>query len=125
MGQKMNLRNMDLNLLIVFDALMRERNVSRAAEAIYLSQPAMSHALKRLRTQLDDQLLVRSTNGMQPTPRALELEGPVRSILNQMKRCLEPTEDFNPSQSQQPIAHCSPAIFCTRSVLTKGSFGGS
>lgn len=55
---------MDLNLLIVFDALMRERNVSRAAEAIYRSQPAMSHALKRLRSQHDDQLMVRTTNGI-------------------------------------------------------------
>ncbi len=107
----MNLRNMDLNLLVVFDALMRERNVSRAAESIYLSQPAMSHALKRLRAQLDDQLLVRTTNGMQPTQRALTLEGPIRSILNQTERCLSPSAEFNPKQIQQRFIICATNYF--------------
>lgn len=97
----MNLRNVDLNLLVIFDALMREHNVSRAAASIYLSQPAMSHALKRLRTLLEDPLLVRTSNGMQPTPRALELEGSVRAILNQLDKCLKPAAKFNPAISQQ------------------------
>lgn len=97
----MNLYNIDLNLLVVFDALMRERNVSRAAETIYISQPAMSHALKRLRSLFEDPLLVRTAAGMQPTPRALELVGPVRAILNQVERCLSPADLFNPAQSEQ------------------------
>jgi DNA-binding transcriptional LysR family regulator len=80
---------------------MRERNVTRAAEAIHLSQPAMSHALKRLRSQLDDPILVRTTSGMQPTPRALEMEGRVRSVLNELENCLNPATDFNPGHSQK------------------------
>ena len=78
------LRRIDLNLLLVFDVLMQEKNVSRAAERVFLSQSAMSNALKRLREMLDDPILVRGAKGMQPTPRALALEAPVRSILQQV-----------------------------------------
>ena len=60
----------DLNLLVVFDALMQERNVTRAARRLALSQPALSHALGRLRHMLKDELFVRSPRGMIPTPRA-------------------------------------------------------
>jgi len=67
----MNIESFDLNLLISFDALMRERNVSRAAEHLSVSQPAMSNSLKRLRGLLNDPLLVRTTRGMEPTERAL------------------------------------------------------
>ena len=70
----MNIYNFDLNLLRVLDALLRERNVSRAAERLSLSQPAVSNALGRLRELLDDPLLVRVGRAMQPTPRALALE---------------------------------------------------
>jgi DNA-binding transcriptional LysR family regulator len=62
----MNIANFDLNLLRVFDALMREQNVSRAAERLSLSQPAVSNALGRLRELLDDPLLVRVGRSMQP-----------------------------------------------------------
>lgn len=70
----MNIQTFDLNLLRVLDALLRERNVSRAAERLALSQPAVSNALNRLRELLDDPLLVRAGRAMQPTPRALALE---------------------------------------------------
>lgn len=63
-----SLRHFDLNLLLVFEALMRERHVTRAAEKLHLSQPALSHALKRLREALEDPLFIRTENGMQPTP---------------------------------------------------------
>jgi DNA-binding transcriptional LysR family regulator len=71
-----NLRSIDLNLLVVFDALVEERGVRRAGERIGLSQSATSHALDRLRKLLDDEILIRTTNGMEPTPRAISLTGP-------------------------------------------------
>ena len=69
----MNWGVLDLNLLIVFDAVMQERNVTRAGQRIGLSQPAMSHALNRLRHMLKDQLFVRTPDGMLPTPQAERL----------------------------------------------------
>ena len=67
----------DLNLLVVFDAIMRDRSVTRAGQRLRLSQPAMSHALARLRHMLKDELFVRSPNGMVPMPRTEELATPV------------------------------------------------
>ena len=77
----MNLRSLDLNLLVVFDALMRKRNVTHAAKDIGLSQPAFSNALSRLRERLGDELFVRSPSGMRPTAWALELSGPIKAAL--------------------------------------------
>ena len=96
----MNIENFDLNLLLSFDRLMRERNVSRAAEQLNISQPAMSNSLKRLRELLDDPLLVRTTHGMEPTERALQLEPLVRQSLGFAEQALSPTEVFNPKESQ-------------------------
>jgi DNA-binding transcriptional LysR family regulator len=76
-----NLSALDLNLLIVLDALLAERSVTRAARRLGLTQPATSNALDRLRRALADPLLVRTTHGMTPTPRALALAGPVRTAL--------------------------------------------
>ncbi len=98
------LRRVDLNLLLIFDALMRERNVSRAAERVFLSQPAMSNALKRLREMLDDPILVRGAKGMQVTPRALALEAPVRSILQQVARTVQPAQPFEPITARTRFA---------------------
>jgi DNA-binding transcriptional LysR family regulator len=89
---------MDLNLLVVFDAVMRERNVTRAGEHLGLSQPAMSHALTRLRHMLKDDLFVRSPRGMLPTPRAEQLALPVRAALDGLQHSLEPTQ-FTPSEA--------------------------
>lgn len=94
------LRRLDLNLLLIFDVLMQEQNVSRAAERVFLSQSAMSNALKRLREMLDDPILVRGANGMQPTPRAVALETPVRSILQQVARTIQPAQPFEPETSR-------------------------
>lgn len=96
----MNISNFDLNLLRVLDALLRERNVSRAAERLALSQPAVSNALNRLRELLDDPLLVRVGRSMQPTPRALTLEGPIRQALQQIHSSLSAGDSFNPALSQ-------------------------
>ncbi|MCQ4314323.1 LysR family transcriptional regulator [Pseudomonas stutzeri] len=97
----MNIYNFDLNLLRVLDALLRERNVSRAAERLSLSQPAVSNALNRLRELLDDPLLVRVGRVMQPTPRALSLEAPIRDALQQIEHTLNAGDFFDPSTSRQ------------------------
>src|SRR3979490_855766 len=88
----------DLNLLVVFDAMMRDRSVTRAGQRLGLSQPAMSHALTRLRHMLKDELFVRSPNGMMPTPRAEELATPMRIALDGVEQSLEPVQ-FEPSKA--------------------------
>lgn len=97
----MNIRKFDLNLLVTFDAIMRERSVSRAAEALSLTQPAVSNALNRLRQMLGDPLLVRTRQGMEPTARALELVTPVQRALMELDTCLSTPASFNPASSQQ------------------------
>lgn len=96
----MNLRSVDLNLLVVLDALLIEKHVTRAAMRVGLSQPAMSNALRRLRQMLGDELLVRTAAGMEATPRALEVAEPVRHILRQAERLLESGSFFDPAQSR-------------------------
>jgi DNA-binding transcriptional LysR family regulator len=88
----MNLSGLDLNLLLVFDALMRERNVTRAGERIGMTQPAVSNALNRLRHTLKDDLFLRGPKGMRPTPRALELAGPVHQALASIESALAPVQ---------------------------------
>jgi DNA-binding transcriptional LysR family regulator len=88
----------DLNLLVVFDAIMRDRSVTRAGHRLGLSQPAMSHALTRLRHMLKDELFVRSPNGMTPTPRAEDLATPIRIALDGLQQSLEPVQ-FEPSKA--------------------------
>jgi DNA-binding transcriptional LysR family regulator len=96
----MNLATFDLNLLLVFEAILRERSVTRAAEHLSLSQPAMSHALNRLRWLLKDQLFVRTPAGMMPTPRAKQLALPVRKALDELQLALQP-ETFDPSTAER------------------------
>jgi len=91
----MNLRTLDLNLLRVFDAVMAEGHLTRAAERLAMTQPAASHALKRLRDAIGDELFVRSATGLRPTARAESLWPPVRSALWQLQSALAP-EDFDP-----------------------------
>lgn len=95
---KMNWGAFDLNLLIVFDAVMQERSVTRAGARIGLSQPAVSHALSRLRYMLKDELFVRTPEGMVPTPRAEQLAGPLRQALSDLQLALEP-ETFDPKEA--------------------------
>jgi DNA-binding transcriptional LysR family regulator len=94
-----DIKNFDLNLLRVFDALMRERHVSRAAALLNLSQPAASAALARLREALADPLLVRGKQGMQPTERALALAPQVQGLLAQLSATLAPPRLFEPASS--------------------------
>jgi DNA-binding transcriptional LysR family regulator len=97
----MNLQSIDLNLLVAFEALMEERNVTRAARRIGLSQPAMSNALTRLRKTLDDPLLTRTSSGMKPTPAAQALIDPVRAALAQLRIALEEKPQFDPAASRR------------------------
>lgn len=99
-GDDMKLATFDLNLLVVFEAILRERSVTKAAERLGLSQPAMSHALNRLRWMLKDQLFIRTPEGMLPTPRAEELAQPVRRALGELQAALEP-EEFTPEQAER------------------------
>src|ERR1700710_150841 len=88
----------DLNLLVVFDAIMRDRPVTRAGQRVGLSQPGMSHALTRLRHMLKDELFVRSPSAMVPTPRAEELATPIRIALDGLQHSLEPVQ-FDPAKT--------------------------
>ena len=97
----MNLQSIDLNLLVVLEALVEECNVTRAAKRIGLSQPAMSNALARLRRTFDDPLLVRTAEGMIPTPAAQALVIPVRQALTQLREALEEKSFFDPTGTER------------------------
>jgi len=97
----MNIRSFDLNLLLAFESLMIERNVTRAARRSGLSQPAMSNALARLRRTFDDPLLVRTPEGMKPTPVAQSLMGAVRAALDGLRAALEERPAFDARASQR------------------------
>jgi DNA-binding transcriptional LysR family regulator len=97
----MDIRSLDLNLLLVFDALLRTRSVTVAAEQTGMRQSSMSGALKRLRTALEDPLFVKCGSGMAPTALALELAGPVQAGLAQIKGALAAREAFDPATSER------------------------
>lgn len=97
----MNLESFDLNLLLAFEALMLERSVTRAARRVNLSQPAMSNALARLRRTFDDPLLVRTHEGMKPTPAAQSLMAPVLAALSGLRAALEEKPSFDPAASRR------------------------
>src|SRR5215207_7659759 len=99
--ETVNLRSVDLNLLVALDALLSERHVTKASDKVGLSQPAMSNALNRLRGMFADELLVRTATGMKPTPRALELVDPLRQLLRQVERVLESDTGFDPATTQR------------------------
>ncbi|WP_409318474.1 LysR family transcriptional regulator [Pseudomonas sp. KCJK9016] len=100
MHQMNDLRRIDLNLLVVLDALLAEQHVTRAAERLHLSQPAVSHALARLRDLLGDPLLVRAGSGLVPTARALELIAPLSEVLAQVQSLLAPNT-FDPASARR------------------------
>lgn len=97
----MKIARIDLNLLVSLDVLLRERNVTRAADQLGITQPAMSNSLRRLRQLFDDPLLIRTSEGMTPTERALELEPMVREALVAAERALQPVAPFDPASSQR------------------------
>lgn len=96
-----NLRNVDLNLLTVFEAVLQEGRISSAADRLEMSQPAVSNALSRLRQMFGDELFVRTGKGMQPTPLAQELSMPVMHALDVLKNTLSMRGAFDPLSSQR------------------------
>lgn len=102
------LSRLDLNLLTVFDMLMQERNVTRAAERLHLSQSTVSHALGRLRQALDDPLFVMSRREMMPTDRAKALAGPVRQALAMLEQGLRQAKGFEPASAQRVFRIATP-----------------
>jgi DNA-binding transcriptional LysR family regulator len=96
-----NTRTLDLNLLVVFATLWDTQNVTRAGERLALSQPAVSHALRRLRERLGDELFVTGRHSLVPTARAAELIGPVREALSRLDDVLQGTTPFLPAVAQR------------------------
>ncbi|MEQ8966293.1 MAG: LysR substrate-binding domain-containing protein [Azospirillaceae bacterium] len=100
-----NLRGIDLNLLVVLDALVAEQHVSRAAERLNMSQSAVSHALARLRDLFDDPILIRRGPAMVATPRALDLAGPLRGALTEIERTVGAgrSAPFDPATARRTV----------------------
>ena len=95
------LATIDLNLLVVFDLLYQEQNTQRVALRLGITQPAVSHALKRLRHLLEDELFERTSQGLQPTPRASRLHPGIADALARMNDTLNLCDDFNPAKSER------------------------
>jgi DNA-binding transcriptional LysR family regulator len=91
---------LDLNLLVVFDAIVQERTLTRAGQRLGMSQPAVSHALARLRHILKDDLFVRTPDGMRPTPRAERMGGPLRAALQELQVTLQ-ADEFDALQTSR------------------------
>jgi len=98
------LAGIDLNLLTALDALLAAQSVTRAARELGRTQPAVSHALRRLRELLGDELLVRTPGGMQPTPRALELRPVVRAAIEAAAAVLQEAPAFDPARAERTFA---------------------
>ncbi len=96
----MNIRNFDLNLLIVFKTLFEEKNVTKASKKMGITQPAMSNALNRLRYLVKDELFIRGPKGMRPTPRANDLSLPIQTALNNLELSLS-SINFNPKTTKK------------------------
>jgi len=98
------LSRVDLNLLVAYQVLMQEKNVTRAAERLFVTQPAMSKTLNRLRNLIDDDLFVRSSHGLTPTPKTLELERPVNDIIERLTELVVQNKEFDPANSAETIS---------------------
>lgn len=112
-----NLRDIDLNLLVTLEALLIERNVTRAAERLHLSQPSVSVQLGKLRRLFRDQLLLPGPRGMVPTVRALGLLDPLRATLSDLSRLVESAAPFAPA-SAQLTWHIACADYAEQAILT-------
>jgi LysR family transcriptional regulator, mexEF-oprN operon transcriptional activator len=101
---QIDLRRLDLNLMKAFVVLEQERSVTKSAALLGIGQPAMSHALARLRELAQDELFVRGPGGIVPTARALELAGPIRAALSQIETAFTGRRDFEPGTSTRRFA---------------------
>src|SRR4030081_3706191 len=110
---EIDLRRFDLNLMVVFEVLMTERNVTRAAERLGRTQSAVSHSLARWRSQLGDPLLIKGGVRMQPTAFAIDLMEQARPMLRGIERVLSPRHAFDPASSQRVFRLAAPDFVST------------
>ncbi len=96
-----NLRSIDLNLLVIFEALVEERSVGKAAARLGITSSAVSHALRRLRTQFNDPLLLRTAEGMSPTPEAVRLARSFRKAFSEIESAIEVSKGFDPATARR------------------------
>jgi DNA-binding transcriptional LysR family regulator len=108
--QILNIADLDLNVLVVFDAMLQHQSVTRAGQALDLSQPAMSSALAKMRSQLGDPLFVRTGHGMRPTPRAQQLAEPVKKILEMVRADVLQQPAFDPARAKRVFTIITPDI---------------
>jgi DNA-binding transcriptional LysR family regulator len=108
MLNEIDLSRVDLNLLVMFEAVLAERSVSRAAERLNLSPSAVSHALGRLRRLMNDPLFLKTPKGVAPTERALALAEPIADILARMRRVVASAEPFDPARSRRRFTLAMP-----------------
>ena len=101
--RKLSFSAIDLNLLRVFDAIYRERHLTRAGLLLCLSQPAASHALGRLRTMFEDDLFLRTPRGLEPTPRAMELSVPIAEAVEAFQRVIAGANGFDPANARMRL----------------------
>lgn len=113
----MHLQGLDLNLLIALDAVLSEKNVTRAAERIHISQPGMSSALQKLRQYFDDPLLERIGRNMELTNRAQALADPVKRILSQISELSDESRKFDPLQASR-VFRFSATTYCSEILAT-------
>lgn len=108
MLNEIDLSRADLNLLVLFEAVMEERHVGRTAQRLNLSASAVSHGLGRLRRLMNDPLFLRTPRGVTPTARALELQAPVADLLGRARRLLASAEPFDPATSSRAFVIGAP-----------------
>jgi len=112
----MRLNQVDLNLFLVFDAIYTQRNLTKAAAVLCITQPAVSNALNRLRKSFDDPLFVRTPTGMLPTPYAKNIIGGIRQALQLLSASVQDSQQFDPRLSQRQI-NCSIIDFSESLIL--------
>ncbi|NQY63666.1 MAG: LysR family transcriptional regulator [Alteromonadaceae bacterium] len=112
----MRLNQVDLNLFLVFEAIYTQRNLTKAATVLCITQPAVSNALNRLRKTFDDPLFIRTPGGMLPTPFAKNIVDDIREALQLLTMSVREGDEFNPIQSNRQI-NCSMNDFCESLIL--------
>ena len=108
----MNLKETDLNLFKAFDVIYTEKNLTKAGEVLGITQPAVSNALSRLREMFNDELFIRSSKGMLPTPVAQDIIGDVREALGLMNKTISQTDSFDPLTSEITFKISIGLAFC-------------
>ena len=114
----MNITDLDLNLIVVLDAMFEEGRTTRVAEQLGMSQPMVSYALGKLRRALDDDLFVRVGNGMRPTQYAETLRSPVREVISKIQDEILRPSTFAPSQAQRTFTLCMSDIMMLLIIST-------